>query len=355
MSALHHMTIWRAFLLGTVLALVLQRSDAANSIPVPQLVCTNEFWDFGRQPNTNCVEHVFELANEGTAELKITRVHTTCGCTAARTGTDRVAPGGKTAVTVQFNLAGRTGAQHKSIYIDSNDPQNPIVRLEVTGEAVGTAGNHGAGTVTVNAWDGRARVQPGRVDFGRVKAGAITEGEILLRGTSSNDVVTVVDIVTGNTGLTTRVERGAGECRVVLRLAPGVDLGPGAATVAIRTSHPDLKTVNVPVTWLAEGDLYAIPEEVTVVAVSGLTHAATRYVAIRSRSGKSFRLAAVDVGPHGGMVELSALSGGTGVLLKLSGLTAVTNGISRSIAVRVDDGFGLTIPIKTVVALAEGQ
>ena len=167
-----------------------------------------------------------------------------------------------------------------------------------------------------------------------------------MRGTSSNDIVKVEGIETGTTNLTALVEGGNGECRVLLRLMPGMDIGPNSATVTIRTSHPVLNTVSVPVTWKTEGDLYAIPEEITVVVKPGATNEAIRYVAIRSRSGKHFSIDAVDAGLPGNVVETSDMPGGKGFLLKVSSVLG-NQGTNRPVVLRFDHGIRLTVPIKT--------
>lgn len=355
-----------------------QQAGPAAVAPAPRAVCEAPSWDFGRASNTNTVEHVFELANEGGAELQIQKVYAGCGCTAAQTGADHVGPGGKTQVSVRLNLAGRTGSQRKSVYVHTNDPLQPVLRLELSGEALGTAGGGGAlDAMAVGVWDGKARVRPERVDFGRVKADAISEAEITLRGTSLSDIVKVEEIETGTTNLVAKEEPGkAGECRVVLRLLPGFDIGPDTATVVIRTSHPVLKTVAVPVTWKAEGDLYAMPEEITVVGVLAPPNAAapselvperlrdsapqlqatcdkvgvTRFAAVRSRSGKAVHLADIVCADANVKIEASPMPDGKGALLRVSGIVGTVNGSNRSITVRSADGVRLRVPIRVVAS-----
>jgi len=331
-----------------------QTKPSPPPVPTPRAACAKPFWDFGRVSNTNAVEHVFELANEGSTELQIQKVYAGCGCTATRVGSDRVDPGGKTQVTVRFDLTGRTGSQRKSIYVNTNDPVMPVLRFELAGEALGTTGANGAADmVTMDPWEGKARARPDRVDFGRVKSDAVTEGEIILRGASSNDAVKVAGIETGTANLAVRAEETGGVCRVVLRLSPGNDLGAGAASVVIHTSHPVLKTVTVPVTWKAEGDLNAIPEEITVAAKPGATNTAVRYVAIRSMSGKPVRLADVSCDGPGVKAEVSPLPGGKGVLVKVSCVVAAGM-VDRIVTAWSEDGVRLRIRIRVVVPLGIG-
>ena len=261
--------------IGILMALMMLVTGIVNSaqaqqvgVPLlpaatPKAVCAVPVWDFGRVSNTSRVEHVFELANAGLAPLQIQRVATGCGCTAAQTGADHIEPGGKTQVTVRFNPAGRTGMQRKGVYVHTNDPEMPVLHLELIGEAFGTSGTNNI-------------------------AGLASE-----------------------------------------------------------------KTVTVPETSKAKGDLYAIPEEITVVTRLGMTNTVTRYVSIRSRNGNPFQLEGVTVDEVGLATELSPLAGDKGYLLKVCGLVSETNGTLRTITVQGRDNSKLPIPICTIV-LREG-
>lgn len=331
-----------------------QTNSAPPAMAPPKVACAAPSWDFGRAANSSTVEHVFELANEGGAELQIQKVSTGCGCTAARAGADRVGSGGKTQVSVSLSLAGRTGRQRKSIYVHTNDPERPILMLEMSGEALGGTGGQAASDPAV-ARDGRPHVTPERIDFGRVKADAASEAEIVLMGASSNDAVKVEGIETGTASLVAKVESGkAGECRVALRLSPGAELGAWSSTVTIRTAHPVLRDVTVPVAWKAEGDLQAIPEEVVVIARPGATNAVVRYVAVRSRTGKPVAPSGVSCDDPNVKAEASPLPGGKGILVKASGILAPVNRASPSIVVRTADGVRLTVPI-VAVAFPDGN
>jgi hypothetical protein len=142
-------------------------------------------------------------------------------------------------------------------------------------------------------------------------------------------------------------------------LKPERELGMGSATVTLRTTHPILRTVSVPVTWEASGDLYAIPEAVVLIGRDGADAAAeaaggvapagpSRSVAVRSRSGRPFGLSQVEAGGPDIRVTSTPLSEGKGFLLGLSGLTASTNAAPRALRIRTDDGTVLTVPIRVV-------
>lgn len=309
----------------------------------PSVKCLSPSWDFGRLANTQSVEHVFELLNEGSAPLRILQVRAGCGCTTAKTGSDQVEPRGTTQVTVTFNLAGRSGDQRKVVYVHTNDPETPIVQLEMKGEALGTTGSNAGGELlNVGVVSGAAQVSPKILSLGRIKMDEPSETMITLNGTSSNDVVTVATVDTGTLDLTARVETSNGVCRVLLCFRSSKTLGPGSALVSIQTTHPILKTVTVPVTWQTEGDLYPIPETITLVARSNATDTVTRYVTIRSHSGKPVNIGEITCDNPTVKTAIDQLAGGKGVQVQVSGITAAPG---HSLTIRTTDGVSLKVPI----------
>ena len=81
----------------------------AQSTNEPKIACAAPNYDFGKVGNTAQVEHVFLVANEGAAPLVINSLDSGCGCTVAKSGTNSIAPGSNTEVTVRFDTANRTG------------------------------------------------------------------------------------------------------------------------------------------------------------------------------------------------------------------------------------------------------
>ena len=113
-----------------------ETNSAAGLTAQPRIVCTEPNFDFGRVIGTNEVTHAFRIANEGDSSLKIIQIHAGCGCTEAKAGSDSIAARSSTDLTIRFKTAGRAGPQRKSIYVHSNDPQSPILRLEMSGDIV---------------------------------------------------------------------------------------------------------------------------------------------------------------------------------------------------------------------------
>lgn len=105
----------------------------ANSSP--KIACDAPELDFGNKSQTNVVRHAFVIKNEGQTPLTISRIHACCGA-GTRLATNSVPPQTNTVLELTLSLSGRSGPMHKSLYIHSNDPVNPIFQLKIKGNVV---------------------------------------------------------------------------------------------------------------------------------------------------------------------------------------------------------------------------
>lgn len=74
----------------------------------------------------------FKYKNVGNAAVTIKSVHTSCGCTAAQSQKDPIAPGQTGEVTATFKIGDRTGTQVKGVTVETDDPAHPTVALVLT-------------------------------------------------------------------------------------------------------------------------------------------------------------------------------------------------------------------------------
>src|ERR1700747_218717 len=63
----------------------------------------------------------FNYQNVGKTPVHFKSVHASCGCTAAQSQKDQVAPGEKGEITATFNIGDRTGTQVKTITVQTDD------------------------------------------------------------------------------------------------------------------------------------------------------------------------------------------------------------------------------------------
>ena len=71
----------------------------------------------------------FKYQNTGSQPVRFKSVHTSCGCTAARSQKDEVPPGEKGEITATFKIGDRTGTQVKTVTVQTNDPINATTVL----------------------------------------------------------------------------------------------------------------------------------------------------------------------------------------------------------------------------------
>lgn len=86
-------------------------------------------WDFGRVKEGEVLRHDFLLKNESKEILKIKDVGTSCGCTVSEAEKKALLPGEETVIKVQFESSGYSGPVEQSIYVHTNNLDNPIIRF----------------------------------------------------------------------------------------------------------------------------------------------------------------------------------------------------------------------------------
>ena len=86
--------------------------------------------DFGTIIEGERVVCFFDYVNGGGAELLITAVEATCGCTTPNWSREPLEPGGKETLEIIFDASGRSGEQRKLVTVKSN-ASNQVVRLTI--------------------------------------------------------------------------------------------------------------------------------------------------------------------------------------------------------------------------------
>ncbi len=106
--------------------------EAKPAAPVDEnlLILKETEHDFGKIPQGKPVTYVFDVANKGKSDLKISNVQASCGCTTPSWEKDKaVAPGSNTQITVGYNAAAE-GPFTKLITITYNDGQTKIITIK---------------------------------------------------------------------------------------------------------------------------------------------------------------------------------------------------------------------------------
>ena len=101
---------------------------------LPHIAFEEEDFDAGTILSGEKLKHSFKFKNRGGQPLKLKRVKASCGCTATAPSQDVIQPGESAFIEATFDSKGRSGKQHKTIMVQSNDPVNPnvVLHLRVT-------------------------------------------------------------------------------------------------------------------------------------------------------------------------------------------------------------------------------
>jgi len=101
-------------------------NSTADSTTIQWLDSTSK--DFGKIREGQKLEVAFRFKNSGDKPLVIDRVQPSCGCTVAEQSKEPIAPGGEGQIRATFNSEGRTGVNHKTLYVLANvkGPQNAL-------------------------------------------------------------------------------------------------------------------------------------------------------------------------------------------------------------------------------------
>ena len=98
----------------------------------PRIEVDQNYWDFGPVEEGQNYKKVFLVKNIGNQELLIKSILTSCGCTTTKISSTRIDSNKNSELEVTYNTEGaESGKDSKDIYIISNDPQNPRVKITI--------------------------------------------------------------------------------------------------------------------------------------------------------------------------------------------------------------------------------
>ncbi|MEE8389860.1 MAG: DUF1573 domain-containing protein [Anaerolineae bacterium] len=109
---------------------------APSGVPVPQLDMPNASHDFGHIYEAWDVTHTFAVQNTGDADLVISNLVTSCGCTTADLSSNVILPGQRADLTVIFdaNFHPTSGEVTRLVWFATNDPTQPWVEVRIAAD-----------------------------------------------------------------------------------------------------------------------------------------------------------------------------------------------------------------------------
>ncbi len=190
-------------------------------------------YDFGIAGPGDKIDHTFKFTNVGFEPLQITRVSTSCGCTAALLTKKEILPGGSGEIRATFETKRFEGDQKTTITIHSNDPDEPEIDLTIQG------------TIKRDV-----AVVPQGINFGDVEKGETLSGNVRLLQLSQNKLI-LYRIETNEKYLNVTTSRFKEEnsrgFNIDITLKPEAPAGTLNEVITLHTSLKRRPRIDVPV------------------------------------------------------------------------------------------------------------
>jgi len=267
--------------MGALLALTLPAATGGNANG-PSLRCDAPVFDFGTRFNTEDIFHVFTLTNCGVAPLVISQVRTGCGCTRAELDRNTIPPGGIAALTSTLTLRGYSGLKHSSIYLHTNDPDNPVFLCQYQGVALAE--------LDISPPAVRFDITPDSSSNQTATLTILNRTAIPLHPLSldSPGPFCSLQLATNQPGrqYTLTVNRIA---------SPATESVMGIITLL--TDHPRYSKIEIPFSLAVIKDLAVYPEELAMKEGSPASLLESRYIIIQRRDNQPFSVRKVEVIP----------------------------------------------------------
>jgi len=123
--------------LAIALLIVTVAAASASAEAGPRISFEKETHDYGRVLYGDTVVEEFVFSNTGDKTLIIEDLRSSCGCTKAVEGSREIPPQGTSKIVASFDTTGlRAGGKKKHIYVHSNDPSQPVVKLTLLADVV---------------------------------------------------------------------------------------------------------------------------------------------------------------------------------------------------------------------------
>ena len=262
------------------------------------VVGSSEF-DFGVMERDETRQHTFQLKNVGDASATLKKGDTTCKCTLSELAQGRVAPGETVDVTLEWkpNSFAHSFRQSANIIV-TNDPANPLIKLEVHGRVIQTV-----------------QPVPERIVFSSISANeerrtsvyvyCYREGEFELQFDRWEDDsladffdVSIEPLPANEVSEEPEAKSGA---KLTLTVSPGLPLGPISQQMHFTSNLDDLPALSIPIHGTVSGDI-------SVLASKDLYNRDLRMLTIGGvprETGGVFQMQLLVKGPFAKATELS--------------------------------------------------
>lgn len=294
-----------------------QASAAAvgSATPAPQIFCEQPEYDFGQISSATTVFHDYKICNRGNAELIITDVRASCGCTAVplKEENRNIKPGDCILQRAEFDprrFRSSRGVLTKTITVNSNDPMTPSLTLKFSAQIVDPV-----------------LIEPDYQNFGEVLVGSAEERYFVVRA-ASEAKFEVTRIDTQNPAFVAELvppEQPGGESsegkpqeqRIRVTLKNPTDRGPLFTTMMVYTNLPQVPTLEARLHATVSGVVQFDPRRFYLTMEPGREE--LREIRVRGRvaEGSTFEVKSAACNVDYCSVEMKGPEEGGAVLLML--------------------------------------
>lgn len=221
--------------------------------------------DFGSVPRGPTLTHSYRIKNKTNGPVRIAGVRVSCGCTTAQVAKPLLQPGEETAVEAAMDTRRFVGTKTVTIYVTFDHPAVEEVRL----------------WIQANARDD-VSVAPDTLAFGQVKRGAGPSAtvKVALLGNSQYRITEATSesgFIKVTAKETQRTETEVGY-DITAKLRADVPTGRWYSDVWLKTNHPAMPKIRVPLTVEVDSALSVSPSSVTLGGVKAGGEAERRVI-----------------------------------------------------------------------------
>jgi hypothetical protein len=307
---------------------------------VPKAEIAQPVYNFGTALSGPPIKHIFTVRNVGKAPLKLVKVVTSCGCTAAKPSKEVLAPGEIATIATTVDTRLEHGHSLSVVTLATNDPSKPEIELKIEGDI-----------------KPQVTAQPADVNFGNVHHGTAVTREVMLNDLVGGKKGFVLKSVKNSSPYikVTTTKRTDGKPGAVLHVAllPTMPPGPISDTIRIATNRSPLR---VGILGTVVGDLTVKPPQVSFGILSH-DQGAVRIIRVTNTGKRAVKVIGVASTNHSVQAEVKPVTPGKEYKVTLALRPNTPDGqIRGALTIKTDDPkqTTLTVPYFGIVGSFKG-
>ncbi len=210
---------------------------------LPKIFFENSKYDFGKIIKGQQVEYIFKFENQGNADLKIKKVKTSCGCTAAILTNEIIPPSETGEIKATFRSGSFKGKVMKSITVNSNDPDNSSYKLTLSGEIIELIST-----------------RPGNINFGSAYAGGEISKSVTITSDSNFKIKKIIP--SKPFVRASAVEENEKRYTINVVLRDNHEIGRFNGDIYLETDNPKQQKIKIPFFGEIIGDITTYPKKI---------------------------------------------------------------------------------------------